>query len=418
MLEPRTDAGWTKRYAAAARFERLGWPTTKLESWHWFSTKALQDFDLTRPPETRNVALPPLPEPRVVFIDGRFAPHLLALGPIADLVEVRALSDYDDDTVARVVGRAEPDFTNGDGGLEAANLAFLTDGLHLHVRPERSVPLLHVVHITTGEGVVHARQVIEVGARASLTVLVHHLGFAEDAPNLTNLVTELHVGASANLSIGKRVEASSRGNHLEACYAVLESDARLSSFSLSLDGERVRTAITARLTGPRAEARVDGLYLGHGASVLDHMSDLRHEAPHTTSAETWAGVLDGQSTGTFQGIVRIARNAAKSRTRQLTRTLLLSEGAQANAKPELHIDCDDIEASHGASVGQLNPLERFYLESRGISPEDARRMLISAFVERVLTLAPGPIAASLRDIVSKRLGVRDEFAGIEDFDVG
>ena len=101
---------------------------------------------------------------------------------------------------------------------------------------------------------------------------------------------------------------------------------------------------------------------------------------------------------------RIDRDAVKSATRQLTRTLLLSNDAEAHAKPELHIDCDDVEASHGATVGQLDPMEQFYLESRGIAPEDARRMLIRAFVDKQLAFAPAPLRAGLAAAVAERLG--------------
>ncbi len=410
MQEPMTDAGWGLRMAAAARFEALGWPTTRLESWHWFSTRALEDLDLSTPPETRNVPLPDLPSPRIVFIDGRFAPHLLALGD-TDSLHVRALSDYDDETLASVVSRLTQD--NADGALEQANLAFLTGGVHVVARGT-SNPTLHIVHLTTNAGVVHARTIIELERHSSLAVMDHHIGLAEpDARYLHNLVTEVHVGPGAQLSYAKRISESASGSHIESLIARLDQDSRFSSFSLSLAAERARTAIIVQLAGPGAECSVDGLYLGENKSQLDHTTEVRHLVPHTTSSETWAGVLDGRSTGTFQGVIKIAKNAIKSATRQLTRTLLLSEGAQANAKPELHIDCDDVTATHGASIGQLDPLQQFYLESRGIPRDDARRMLVAAFVRQVLALAPPTLMPILKALVEARLGGE---ARVEDDD--
>ncbi|HRE88935.1 MAG TPA: SufD family Fe-S cluster assembly protein [Myxococcota bacterium] len=406
MLEPQTDDGWKAKLAAAARFEALGWPSTRLERWRYFSTKALHDLDLTTAPETNNVPLPPLPSPRIVFIDGRFAPHLLALEGCEDVL-VRALSDYDDATRLALLARLTPG--EGDGALEHANLAFLTDGLHLKVKKSTRAPLIHLVHLTTGEGVVHHRTILELEPFAELPLVVHHLGLARpsadgEARYLQNLVTECHLGEGSALLYGKHVAEGMAGNHIDSTWIRQAKTSRFSSFSLSLTGMRARTAITVDLAGEGAECQVDGLYLGHGQSVLDHMTDVRHQVPHTTSAETWAGVLDDQSTGTFQGLVKIASGAIKSQTRQLTRTLLLSEKAQANAKPELHIDCDDVAATHGASIGQLDPLMRFYLESRGLTPAESRRFLIGAFVKNVLGLAPPALAPTLMDAAAPFIG--------------
>jgi len=401
MQEPMSDAGWGLRLAAAKRFETLGWPTTRLEAWHWFSTRAFEDLDLTARPETKNVALPDLPSPRVVFIDGRFAPHLLSLGEHAETLFVRALSDYDDESLARVVGRLTPE----DGALEHANLAFLSGGVHIVAAKNSQTPLLHIVHLTTHSGVVHARTILELESHASLTVMDHHIGLAEpDARYLHNLVTEVHLGPGSHLALGKRISESASGSHIESLIARLDRDSRFSSFSLSLTAARARTAIVVELAGAGAECSVDGLYLGQGKSILDHTTEVRHLVGHTTSSETWAGVLDDRATGTFQGVIKIAPGAAKSATRQLTRTLLLSEGAQANAKPELHIDCDDVTATHGASIGQLDPLQQFYLESRGIPRDDARRILVAAFVRQVLALAPAALIPILKTLVEARLG--------------
>lgn len=420
MLDPQTDDGWKAKLAAAARFEALGWPSTRLERWRYFSTKALQDLDLTTPPETKNVPLPTLPSPRVVFIDGRFAPHLLSLEGCEDVL-VRALSDYDDATRLALVGRLTPQDRDADGALEHANLAFLTDGLHLRVKQGARAPLLHVVHLTTGAGVVHHRTILELERSSELALMVHHLGVpgglgATDPAEgryLQNHVTEAHLGEGSALSLGKHVAEAASGNHIDSTWVRQGRMSRFSSFSLSVSGARARTAINVELAGEGAGCQVDGLYLGHGQSVLDHMTDVRHQVPHTTSAETWAGVLDDQSTGTFQGLVRIASGAIKSQTRQLTRTLLLSDKAQANAKPELHIDCDDVAASHGASIGQLDPLQRFYLESRGLTPDESRRFLIGAFVKNVLALAPTALAGALLSAAAPTIG-RDLEDRLED----
>jgi Fe-S cluster assembly protein SufD len=247
------------------------------------------------------------------------------------------------------------------------------------------------------------RTLVSVGAGASLTLGQLHLGLG-DGGYLVNAVTEVDLGEGAALALGKAVEEGVAGSHLEAVHVRALGRASFRSFTLSLSGARVRTGITVTLAGAGASAEVDGLYLGRGRQKLDHVTDIRHAVGDTRSSETWSGVLDERSEGGFQGVVRIDRDAMRSATRQLTRTLLLSSEAEAHAKPELHIDCDEVEASHGATVGQLDAMEQFYLASRGIAPEDARKMLIRAFVQKQLAFAPEALRPTFAAALAGSLG--------------
>lgn len=390
------------RAAARARWERLGWPTTRSEAWRNFSTRPLQGLPLDGGITSEPATLPALPAPRVVFVDGRYAPEHAALGALAGRVEVRALE-------AALIDRLTPE----DGAMEALNTALLSGGVYVRVPAGVDAGTLHLVHVVTGGGTAHVRTVIALERGAALTIGQRHVGLGQGA-YFVNLVSEVELGEGARLALGKCVEEGPAGVHLEALHARVGKDARLSTYSLSASGERVRTAVTVTLAGPGASASVDGLYLGRGRSTLDHVTDIRHAVPDTTSAETWAGVLDERSEGGFQGVVRIAQDAVRSSTRQLTRTLLLSNEAQAHAKPELHIDCDDVQASHGATVGQLDALEQFYLESRGIAPDDARRMLIRAFVDKQLALAPAALTSLFKGAVARALGGAEVESGHEE----
>lgn len=401
------------RSDALLRWQRLGWPTTHAEAWRNFSTKPLQALDpavapLPSPTPAAVIARAQTwPTPRAVFVDGRFDP---TLSDLTDLVAAGATLGAlaSDDLAAPRVNALVP----ADGALEALNAAYLTDGLALSIPPGVAAGVVHVVHLSFGAGTSHVRHLVHLSEGASLTLAHHHEG--EDtsvsvgsglaaahadglAPSplarVANIVLELDLAAGASLHLGKTVAESARAAHLEAVHARLAAGATLHTFTLSLSGERVRTGITVTLAGPGASASVDGLYLGTGQARLDHVTAIRHAAPDTTSSETWAGVLDGRSEGGFQGLIQIDRDAVRASTRQLTRTLLLSDDALAHAKPELHIDCDDVAASHGASVGQLDPNERFYLASRGIPPELAQKMLVQAFIKKAQAVAP----AALRD---------------------
>lgn len=414
----------TARAEALTRWQALGWPTTHSEAWRNFSTKALQDLDPALAPHSAPLSAALIeraaswPSPRVVLVDGRFAPTLSDLDALAARgVAIQTLGTPD--AVAPTLGALVP----ADGALEALNAAHLTDGLALAVAPGRDAGLVHVVHLNRGAGATHVRHLVHLGAGAALTLSHHHDGEG-DAPaldRLANVVTELDLAEGASLHFGKTVAESPNAAHLEAVHARLGAGATLHTFTLSLSGARVRTGVSVTLAGPRASASVDGLYLGADNARLDHVTAIRHAAPDTTSSETWAGVLDGRSEGGFQGLIQIDRDAVRSSTRQLTRTLLLSDDALAHAKPELHIDCDDVAASHGASVGQLDPNERFYLASRGIPPELAQKMLVQAFIKKAQAVAPpalrdGPLGFDRAIARALSLDLGDDAALSADLD--
>jgi len=399
------------RAAAWERWQQLGWPTTHSEAWRNFSTKPLHELDLaggivagSAVPQSVVAALP---SPRAVFVDGRYSAVLSVASEAS--IQVQRLTD---EVADRIAGTVAP-----DDAIESMNRALLSDGLALSVPAGVEAGTLHIVHIVTGKGVAHLRVVVTLADAASLTLGQLHIGLG-DGVYLVNAVTEVTLATGASLELGKCVREGANGVHLDAVHVSVGPNASFESFSLALSGARTRTAITVSLDGAHASADVDGLYFGKGRAKLDHVTDIKHAVGDTRSSETWAGVLDERAEGGFQGVIRIAKDAARSATRQLTRTLLLSNDAEAHAKPELHIDCDDVTATHGATIGQLDPIEQFYLESRGILPDDARRMLIRAFVAKALKLAPASLRATFDAAVGAELGEGAVADDNEDGEIG
>lgn len=340
------------------------WPTTRDEAWRYFPTRALQAFDLTTSDGSTFA---------VVVGDGSDA--ALPAG-----VTVRTANDVGDALALPI------------DGLTAANHA-VANAVVIDVAPGVIVPALTLVHRATSGAVAQPRLVLNVGKRAEVTLLERFEGGAD---GVVNAATSIVLADGARVSLVKLQVSDPTASHVESVRVSVGRDARFHGFTLSLGGARARTAPSIVLGAPGGEAEVDGLYLARGEQVLDHTMVAIHAAPHTTSKATWAGVLDGRSTGTFQGLITIQPGAVKSKTRELTRTLLLSPTANANAKPELQIDVDDVEASHGAAIGQLDPAQLFYLTARGIAPDDARRMLVRAFVKATLELAPAAFRPALQ----------------------
>jgi Fe-S cluster assembly protein SufD len=155
-------------------------------------------------------------------------------------------------------------------------------------------------------------------------------------------------------------------------------------FALTTGAALSRHAVTVSLTAPEAQARLHGVYLLREAQHGDTTTLIHHQAPQTTSNEHYRGVLDGRARGVFQGKIIVAPHAQKTDGRQMSRVLLLSDQAEANNKPELEIYADDVQCSHGATIGQLDDTALFYLRSRGIPQAQARALLIEAFITEVI----------------------------------
>lgn len=159
------------------------------------------------------------------------------------------------------------------------------------------------------------------------------------------------------------------------------------------------------LAEPKAEAHVNGAYIIDGHAHVDDTVVIDHQAPRGTSRQMWKGVAGGQARGVFQGKVRVGRGAQKTDACQLSPALLLSPRAEADGMPELEIFADDVKCGHGATVGTLDEDARFYLESRGIPGDEARRLLIATFIAEVVdTVADEAVRDALAAVVGRKCG--------------
>src|SRR5213078_1091514 len=145
-----------------------------------------------------------------------------------------------------------------------------------------------------------------------------------------------------------------------------------------------RNNIRTALAGQGVECILNGLYLTRDEQLADHHMVVEHAQPHCQSHEYYNGILDGRSKGVFHGRILVQQPAQKTDAKQTNKNLLLSDDATADTKPQLEIYADDVKCTHGATIGQLNDESIFYLRSRGLCMETARRMLIHAFAGEII----------------------------------
>jgi Fe-S cluster assembly protein SufD len=244
---------------------------------------------------------------------------------------------------------------------------------------------------------------VSVGAGARL-VLVEDRRAGSSAPSWTNAVTEIVLGEGAAIEhvvlLGERAD----GYHTGGTYVRQARASRFAGKVFSLGARLGRQDTRVLLEGEEAHAELDGLYVVSGREVVDHHTVVDHASPRCTSREFYKGVLDGESRAVFNGAVVIRPHAQKSDAAQSNKNLLLSNDATIDTKPELQIWADDVKCGHGATVGQLDETQLFYLRARGIGADEARTMLVHAFAREIVErIGPQALRADVDALVRERM---------------
>jgi Fe-S cluster assembly protein SufD len=384
------------RRAGAAAARAQGFPTTRHEDWHYTSTAALAEAAYPTLHSASGVVtdaeLAPYQFghaewPTVVFVNGRFDAARSTLDRLPDGVRVLPLAQAlaeEPETLERVLGRiATPDAQP----FVALNQGLFVDGALLVVQKEMEadvpVHLLYVTDATGARGAAHPRTVIVAERHSKVTVIESHVGL-EDAAYFANPVTEIDLADGATVHHILQQRQSQRAFHLAHVEARQRRDSHFVSFSFAIGAQLSRTNVYTLLNGEGCGATLNGLYLLDGAQHCDHQTRIEHAQPNTYSRELYKGILDGQSHGVFNGKVYVRPVAQKTDGKQTNKTLLLSEQAQIDTKPQLEIFADDVKCTHGATVGRLDQTALFYLKSRGLTDETARKLLTYAFAAEVL----------------------------------
>jgi Fe-S cluster assembly protein SufD len=199
-----------------------------------------------------------------------------------------------------------------------------------------------------------------------------------------NITTEIKLAANANIEHYKVQQESNKAFHIATLQVDQQRDSTFTSHSVSLGAQLARNDINSWMGDEGATCNLNGLYVTEGRQHCDFHTRIDHAMPHCTSNEFYKGILDGHSRAVFNGQVHVHPNAQKSDAQQSNKNLLLSKDAEVDTKPQLEIYADDVTASHGATVGQLDQNMMFYLRSRGIDYNAAHALLVYGFARSVI----------------------------------
>lgn len=401
---PLTPSPWFNalRTNGLNRFSELGFPSNNRgnEAWKYTNVSPVVDAELRQSADSTISdprlfkAIPSSREwTRLVFVNG----HPVNINSTKLAMSLDDAIEKDGRWLAEYLGQGNA--VNSDGFV-ALNTAFLRDGAVLRIPRDTKPGLIHVVFVALGDSTIsHPRMLIVAEPGSSASVIETHLNI-ESNHIVTNAVTEIVVEESAHLSHTKLVLGAPGAFHIGSTESLVGKNARLVSGVYVDAADLTRNALRISLDGENASSVLRALSVTQGSQHVDNQTSIEHLASGTSSIQAYRSVLDGTSRNVFSGRVYVDPAAAKAQAEQSTRSLVLSEKAEADSKPSLEIWNDDVKCNHGATIGRLDDSALFYLRTRGIGEVAARQILVDAFAAEMID-ATEPKA--IRNFLTRRI---------------
>ncbi|MBN3870264.1 Fe-S cluster assembly protein SufD [Nostoc sp. JL33] len=399
--------GWLQelRQSAANWVRHSIIPTTREEEWRFTDLSSLRKLQFNV--ETVNYAslefdiLPEAANSRLVFVNGVYAPELSAVSDLPSGIVVSnlaGLSAVEQEGVRQYLAQAE----GAQEVFTALNTAGITDAAVVWVKKNVVVETpIHLVFISVvGETATISQPrclvVAESGSQVTLVEEYTNRRGAEDGVYLTNAVTEVWVGDNAQVSHTRVEWEGAEAFHIGKTAIAQARDSRYTCHAITLGAKLSRHNLEILQTGEQTQTTLNGLTIISGKQLSDTHSAIALNYPHGTSDQLHKCIVGDRAHAVFNGKVFVPKRAQLTNAAQLNRNLLLSSKARVDTKPQLEITADNVKCAHGATVSQLEDDEIFYLQSRGIDENDARKLLINAFAAEVINQIPVP---SLREIL-------------------
>jgi Fe-S cluster assembly protein SufD len=404
---PKTE-GWLQelREGAASWVRHSTIPTTREEEWRFTDLSSLRKVQFNV--EAGDFAslkfdiLPEAANSRLVFVNGVFAPELSAVADLPSGIVVSnlaGLSAVEYEGVRQYLAQAE----GAQEVFTALNTAGITDAAVVWVKKNVLVETpIHLVFISGEMGTISQPRCLVVAESGSQVTLVEeYVAGKMPTPQevgvyLTNAVTEVWVGDNAEVSHTRVEQEGAEAFHIGKTAIAQARDSRYTSHAITLGAKLSRHNLEILQTGEQTETSLNGLTIISGKQLSDTHSAIALNYPNGTSDQLHKCIVGDRAHAVFNGKVFVPKPAQLTNAAQLNRNLLLSSKAKVDTKPQLEITADNVKCAHGATVSQLEDDEIFYLQSRGIDENDARKLLINAFAAEVINKIP---ISSLREIL-------------------
>lgn len=385
-----------KRRDALSNFRKLDFPTTSNEEWKYTSIAPLLKHNFVPSYEKKNISkefiksllFDEMEHSLIVFVNGRYSaehtdllnlPKGVIVGSFAEEIKKK------NDVLIKHFGK----YADYDNHIfTALSTAYTDDGAFIYVPAGKIVEEpIHIIFITDSGNekiLTQPRNLFIAEKNSQVTIIEHYFG-NDGEIYFTNSVTEIVAEENAIVDHIKLQEESKNAFHIARMEVNQERSSNFSSHLISTGADLTRNDFNAKFNDEGGECTLNGLYMIDGTQLFDAHTLMDHAKPHCNSHEHYKGILDDKSRGVFNGKIIVRQDAQKTNAFQENNSILLSDEALVNTKPQLEIFADDVKCSHGATIGQMDDDAKFYLKSRGIGEEASNSILLHAFASDVIT---------------------------------
>jgi len=401
-------------------FSKQGFPTTKDEEWKYTSLRSIlkKEYGIA-PAQATNITpesfapylVAGLDSYKLIFVDGVFQP---SLSDTIEEVSVKLLSAaIEDQSYQEVFKTKYNTLAKNFTSLTDLNTAFTNEGVVIQVAKGKAVSKpIEIVYLASGETsalLLQPRNLITVGENAEVKFIERHQSVANIA-TFNNVVTEVFVEKNGIFDLYKIQNDKNDASLVDATFVAQERDTVASVYTFSFGGNITRNNLAFYQNGPGCDSILNGVTILEGDQLVDSHTLVAHKSPDCQSNETYKGIYGGKSTGVFNGKVIVDQVAQRINAYQQNDSVLISDTATINSKPQLEIFADDVKCSHGCTIGQLDKSALFYMQQRGITKKEAEALLMFAFCSDAIKDVKIPeLKQKINQMVADKLGVNMQF---------
>jgi|TARA_B110000240_G_scaffold166110_1_gene187249 Fe-S cluster assembly protein SufD len=408
------------RTEALENFEKIGFPTKKLEAWKYTNLNSVlkNDFSIflnkdntVELSDVKKYFIHDIDTYKIVFIDGKYSSFLSET--THDDLDVCLMSSALSKPKYKAVIEnyfnkiAKPD------NLTSLNTAFASEGAYIHIPRNVEVEKpIQIINFTTGSEaatMTQPRNLIVVDENAHVQIIERHQSLTSN-PVLSNVVTEIFAARHSTVDVYKIQNDTLNASLVDNTYVDQKSHSVVSMHTFSFGGNITRNNLNFYQNGEHIDSILKGITILEGKQHVDHHTLVHHIEPNCESHQDYKGIYDARSTGVFNGKVIVDKEAQKTNAYQKNNNVLVSDRATINAKPQLEIFADDVKCSHGCTIGQLDHDALFYMQQRGIPIKEGKALLMFAFANTVLESVKIPeVKSRIAKLIANKLGVKIGF---------
>ncbi len=404
------------RTKALQNFEKLGFPTKKLEAWKYTSLNSVlkQDYSIFPNKEVtielsdvKKYFIHDIDTYKIIFIDGKYSSFLS--DTTHDKMDICLLSSALAKPKYKAIIENYFNKIAKQDNLTSLNTAFANEGAYIYIPRNIEVEKpIQIIYFTTGKEaatLIQPRNLIVAEQNAHVQIIERHQSLS-DNPALTNSVTEVYAAKDATVDIYKIQNDNINASLIDNTYIEQKSNSIVSVHTFSFGGNITRNNLNFYQRGEHIDSILKGITIIKGKQHVDHHTLVHHIEPNCESHQDYKGIYDERSTGVFNGKVIVEKEAQKTNAYQKNNNVLMSNKATINAKPQLEIFADDVKCSHGCTIGQLDDDALFYMQQRGIPKKEAKALLMYAFANTVLESVKIPeVKKRINKLIANKLDV-------------